>query len=169
MEITLEQLLNARDERHEMQLRLIEDYPESTLVVLTIVVPGSEKRTADSMRIADEAVSELRKAFAGSIDKEIIRDLQTGFEAYFLIPKDEKEAKIITSEIEDTHPLGRLFDIDIIGKDGVPMTRSAIGKAGRKCLLCDEDARVCMRKGTHTRQQVIDKIHQMTDEYFQQH
>ena len=42
MTITLEELLEARDNRRLAQLSLIEANPGMTLVVLTVNIPGSE-------------------------------------------------------------------------------------------------------------------------------
>ena len=56
------------------------------------------------------------------------RDLDTGYEAYLITPLPLLEAKRIAVTIEDTHPLGRLFDIDVINSDGIPVARNDIGE-----------------------------------------
>ena len=45
---------------------------------------------------------------------EEVRDLETGFEAYFVVDMAPLEAKQLCCRIEDSHPLGRLMDIDVI-------------------------------------------------------
>lgn len=44
MEITLEELLKSRDERHAHQMELLKEHEGLTLVCLTVVMPGSVKR-----------------------------------------------------------------------------------------------------------------------------
>ena len=95
----------------------------------------------------------------------IERDLETGYEAYLITPLPLLEAKRIAVQIEDTHPLGRLFDIDIIDKDGVPVSRDRVGSRPRRCLVCDREARYCMRMRWHTQEEIWERINAMVDEY----
>ena len=59
--------------------------------------------------------------------------------------------------LEDSHPLGRLFDLDVIGPDG-PLSRTEIGAPERRCLLCDRPARLCMRGHRHSYQELLAAI-----------
>lgn len=95
----------------------------------------------------------------------IERDLETGYEAYLITPLPLLVAKRIAIKIEDTHPLGRLFDIDIIDKDGVPVSRDRVGSRPRRCLVCDREARYCMRMRWHTQEEIWERINAMVDEY----
>ena len=97
--------------------------------------------TNDELRVRGD---ELGVRFGGRL---IERDLETGYEAYLITPLPLLDAKRIAVQIEDTHPLGRLFDIDIIDKDGVPVSRDRVGSRPRRCLVCDREARYCMRRG----------------------
>ena len=94
-----------------------------------------------------------------------LRDLPTGYEAYLVTPLSNEEAKKETCRIEDTHPLGRLFDLDVIDADGVPMSRESMGLSPRKCLVCDNEARYCMRNRTHTMAELTAKIDEMIESY----
>ena len=95
----------------------------------------------------------------------IERDLETGYEAYLITPLPLLEAKRIAVQIEDTHPLGRLFDIDIIDKDGVPVSRDRVGSRPRRCLVCDREARYCMRMRWHTQEEIWERIYAMVDSW----
>ena len=93
------------------------------------------------------------------------RDLNTGYEAYLITPLPLLEAKRIAVTIEDTHPLGRLFDIDVINSDGIPVARNDIGEKPRRCLVCEHEARYCMRMRWHTQEEIWAKINEMVDLY----
>ena len=95
----------------------------------------------------------------------IERDLNTGYEAYLITTMPLLEAKRVAVEIEDTHPLGRLFDIDVIDKQGIPVSRDRVGGQPRRCLVCDHEARYCMRMRWHTQEEIWARINQMTDDY----
>ena len=189
--ITLHELLASRDARHATQQKLLAEHSGKTLVCLTVVMPGSVKRNQQSLTAAHAAVEAMRKAFAVKENKGLSPletlenpenlvplenpeplaptllelDLETGYEAYLITPMPLLEAKRIAVNIEDTHPLGRLFDIDIINADGVPVSRDAIGEKPRRCLVCDHEARYCMRMCWHTQEEIWAKINEMVDLY----
>ena len=189
--ITLNELLASRDARHATQQKLLAEHSGKTLVCLTVVMPGSVKRNQQSLTAAHAAVEAMRKAFGIKENKGLSPletlenpenlvplenpeppaptllelDLETGYEAYLITPMPLLEAKRIAVSIEDTHPLGRLFDIDIINADGVPVSRDAIGEKPRRCLVCDHEARYCMRMRWHTQEEIWAKINEMVDSY----
>lgn len=189
--ITLNELLASRDARHATQQKLLAEHSGKTLVCLTVVMPGSVKRNQQSLTAAHAAVEAMRKAFAVKENKGLFPletpenpenlvplenpeppaptllklDLETGYEAYLITTMPLLEAKRIAVNIEDTHPLGRLFDIDIINADGVPVSRDAIGEKPRRCLVCDHEARYCMRMRWHTQEEIWAKINEMVDSY----
>lgn len=165
MEITLDQLLASREERASFQKELLKSYPGKTLVCLTVIMPGKVKRNLQSLIVAQAALTALVSAFGDSMLKLEVRDRQTGYEAYLETTLSHGEAKRKTCSIEDTHPLGRLFDLDVIDADGVPISRETIGLNPRKCLICDNEARYCMRNRTHTLSELSARIDEMIDAY----
>lgn len=167
MEITLDMLLESREKRWQLQRQLIQENPGLTLVCLTVIMPGNVKRNAQSLVVAHAAVEAIQEAFGQSIQWQREQDLSTGYEGYYLVDMSMIDCKRLACEIEDNHPLGRLFDIDVINTHVEPVSRSVIGREGRKCLLCDQDARYCMRNHTHTRDELQQKIQQMIEAYAQ--
>ncbi len=159
--ITLDRLLASRDARHEMQMRMLADNPDKTLVCMTVVMPGSVKRNEVSLTVAHAAVEALKVAFAKEADAMVERDLDTGYEAFLTVDMPLMQVKRMTCDIEDTHPLGRLFDIDVIDAEGVPVSRDRAGRSARRCLLCHMDARYCMRTRQHSQQEIWQRIEQM--------
>ena len=165
MEITLDQLLASREERASFQKELLKSYPGKTLVCLTVIMPGKVKRNLQSLIVAQAALTALVCAFGDSMLKLEVRDRQTGYEAYLETTLSHGEAKRKTCSIEDTHPLGRLFDLDVIDADGIPISRETIGLDPRKCLICDNEARYCMRNRTHTLSELSARIDEMIEAY----
>lgn len=166
--ITLHELLASRDARHAMQHALLAEHPGKTLVCLTVVMPGSVKRNEASLTVAHAAVAAMRRAFAtrdGCPTPLIERDLNTGYEAYLLSDLPLLDAKRTAVAIEDSHPLGRLFDIDIIDRQGIPVSRDRVGVGPRRCLVCDREARYCMRMRWHTQEEIWQKIDALVEEY----
>ena len=165
MEITLDQLLASREERAFFQKELLKSHPGKTLVCLTVIMPGKVKRNLQSLVVAQAAVTALVSAFGGSMLRLELRDLPTGYEGYLVTQLSNGEAKREACRIEDTHPLGRLFDLDVIDADGVPVPRESIGQSPRKCLVCGNEARWCMRNRTHSMAELTAKIDEMIEAY----
>ena len=187
--VTLNELLASRDSRHAMQQKLLAEHSGKTLVCLTVVMPGSVKRNQQSLIVAHAAVEQMIESYELGVrsyelgvrsdelgvrsdelgirfgGRLIERDLETGYEAYLITDLPLLEAKRIAVQIEDTHPLGRLFDIDIIDKDGVPVSRDRVGSHPRRCLVCNREARYCMRMRWHTQEEIWERINAMVDEY----
>ena len=151
MEITLDALLKSRDDRHALQQQLRQQHPESTLVCLTVVMPGSVKRNLYSVVTAQAALTALLDRLGEHVQATRARDLATGYEAYLITDLPALEAKRVTCDIEDSHPLGRLFDIDVMEP--------------RRCLLCDHEARWCMRNHSHSQEELMAHIRQLIDDY----
>jgi holo-ACP synthase CitX len=159
MEITLDQLLQARDDRYARQLALTKEWPDRTLVCLTVVLPGPVKRDARSLKVAESAVAAVREVLA-PVYKELY-DLETGFEGYFLVDAPLLDVKKACCGIENEHPYGRLMDLDVIepvGETVVPVSRDRVGEEPRRCLLCDRPARECMRAHTHSFGEIVQTI-----------
>ena len=164
MPVTLEQLLLSRERRVQHQKDLLGANPGKSLLCLTVQLPGAEKRTDISLKIAKAGVEAVRAAF--SPDFEELKDLETGFEGYFILSMPPLPAKRLACQVEDSHPLGRLMDLDIchlFDRQPMPLSRGDIGLAPRRCLLCDNEARYCMRAQLHTQEELLARIKEMVE------
>lgn len=158
--ITLEQLLESRDRRAAHQKELLTAFPDCSLICLTVQLPGATKRTRESLLIGGAGLAALLDRFGSVLRHVQVRDLETGYEAYLLVTLPPRLCKQFCVDIEEKHPLGRLMDIDVPGID-----REALGLPPRRCLLCGENARVCMRAHTHTTEELLERIRQMVEDY----
>lgn len=158
--ISLEQLLESRDKRAAHQRALMEKYPDCTLVCLTVQLPGSVKRDSRSLLIGGAGLAALLNKFDGFLSNTEVKDLETGYEAYLMVAQPALEVKRVCCRLEQEHPLGRLMDMDVMGKEG-PVSREQLGLPPRQCLLCSQPARYCMRARTHTPEELQEKINHL--------
>lgn len=165
MEITLDELLASREERQRRQLELLRRHPGATLVCLTVIMPGPVKRDIRSLVVAQAALDALIARFGSDMENIGTRDLPTGYEAYLLVSCSPEEAKRAVCLIEDTHPLGRLFDMDVLDGMGRALSRTELGMEERRCLLCGREARWCMRNRTHSREELLAEIDRRIGDY----
>ncbi len=133
---------------------------EGAVVTLTVNWPGPGKDSPKARLIHAAGAKALREAFPERIVYEEMRELATGDEAYFIVNESTEAVKAATCKIEDTHPLGRLFDIDVFGAKA-PISRTALGFAPRRCMVCGGETLVCRRLGRHTLEELEERIDAM--------
>jgi len=158
-QVTLKELLEAREARAAHQWELMNRYPQYSLISMTLNIPGPIK---DSSKYRDAlvfGVSELKKHLEEVVFEEI-RWLKTGSEAFLVVNEQAFDVKKKAVMVEEESPVGRLLDIDVIGKEG-PVSRTEVGGEPRKCLLCDDDAKVCARSQKHSLEELLIKIDEM--------
>lgn len=158
--MTLEELLASRDAREAHQTELLGEYPGKSLLCLTVILPGPVKRSDMSLKIASSAVEAVREEFSSVFEE--LRDLETGYEGYFLIDLPPVDAKRLAVSLEEEHPLGRLFDLDVITSSG-PLGREELGLPSRTCIICGRPVRECMRTRKHSTEELLSRIEAIID------
>ena len=163
LEITLEQLLESRDKRAEFQSILLRGY-NTPLVSFTVNMPGKVKKNHRSEAVFNAGVEAIRENLAGHIVYYKLLDNPTGPEGYFAVDMEVNELKAAMCHIEDSHPLGRLMDIDVLSSPGKHVSRTVLGQQPRKCLVCGGMAAACTRSRAHPVEQLIAAIDQLLED-----
>lgn len=164
----LHKILLSREQRAEKQKALIKTY-NCSIISFVLNIPGPQKDSPLYRRIHHVGVSELISKIQEKgleILYKQIEDKDTGSQAYICIDADSVELKKITVELEENHPLGRIFDLDVIDKNCKGITREMLGLSKRKCLLCDDESTICRRERKHTTEELILKINDLSDKFF---
>ena len=166
---SIKEILAARDRRIALQKILLKKYQKTTLISFKLNIPGATKDCTVYRKVFDTGEQLLKKAIEAEHHKlqfSKSKYLFTGSEGYFCIDADPFQIKKTTAAIENNHPLGRLFDYDVLNFDGSQIKRSEIGLPVRKCFLCKEDAFICARSRKHPLPEIIKKIEEIIDNYF---
>lgn len=165
---TLNDILRAKEERGQFQQQLLVHY-HNTLISYKLNIPGGVKYNKMIRRIFDAGIEVLKQR----LDKnnmvllyEKVFYKHSGPEFFGVLADSAPVVKKVTCSIEEDHPLGRLYDFDVIAKSGKPCSREDIEKTGRKCFLCQQPAFVCARSRTHSVAEMLAKIQAMYDCYF---
>lgn len=91
--------------------------------------------------------------------------LPTGPEALWCVDHAASEIKAFCTDLEHTHPLGRLWDIDVIcPKDGT-VGRQSMGKTSA-AACCAMNLRTPARSRRHDTGEVVARVEQMIDAWF---
>jgi holo-ACP synthase len=163
-EITLEEILDAREKRVSMQQKILETYPNSSLLVATMNIPGPIKNSIGLMAIFVETVAYIEHQLADVVPNvRICHSKKTGAEYYLavnLLPEKLKKKMI---QIEESYKYGRLFDLDVIWFDEKfkNISRQVLKLPSRKCLICQKDAKECGRSQQHSIEELQNKIYEM--------
>ena len=147
-EVTLQEILDARDRRAEAQRRLLKQLARP-LVSFTMNIPGPVKDSAMIRRAFDEGLRMLDDALGEAGIACVSRQIthaDTGNEFLCAVKASPAAVKEICTRIEDGSPMGRLFDMDVIGLDGQKLAR----KEERRCLVCGASGRGCASRRLHS-------------------
>lgn len=161
-EVTLMEMLDAREKRACVQQSLIQKY-KKPIICFTMNIAGPVK-DSDTIR---QGYSIGREMLEQRLRVQRIQVLHfeqaqgvTGSEAIYVVDAKGASIKKMTCEIEEASGLGRLFDMDVIAPDGEKYERTA----PRKCLICGGQAQVCARSRIHSVAELQAKTAQILNE-----
>lgn len=160
----MKNILRDREERYYKILSLIDKY-RVPVICGKINYPGNDKDTLEAVK-AFQILKQLltEKLSENSIHTQILSG-DDGSSILMAITMKPLEAKKIAVDLEMNHSLGRLFDIDVYAGEGESIGREKLGMESRMCIICQEDARVCMKTGRHSLQEVVDRVNQLINDY----
>lgn len=166
-EVSLEEVLRAREERVRRQSELREKCG-GTLISFTMNIAGAVKDSPlirrgflYGCRMLDAALSRAGMPVLA----RRTRFEATGCEALCAVEGEAGEVKRLCVAIEEAERVGRLFDLDVLGSDGVGLSREGLGFASRGCLVCGAAGRGCAARQRHG----IDEVRTVTERILREH
>ncbi len=183
--ITLEQMLDARERRAERQREYLSrpqpgtpaGAPARALISFTLNLPGERKAYPLAVRAFHEGGRSLDARLPRNRLSVVLREeflLPTGPEGYWLLQADAPDTgaawldrvKALTLAIEESHPLGRLWDLDVIPPTGRPLKGEERGRAERPCLICGKPVWECARSRAHAAEELARRAAGLIRDYF---
>lgn len=158
--VSIPELLVSRDERQARQ------HARSSAILfhwspLPWLRLGPIKDSEVTRRIFNHGVTALCALAAKQgwqIQEQAALVSASGPEGMLSIAAPARDLKLATIELEHSHPLGRLWDIDVLTPEGEILSRRDYSLPPRRCLLCEQSAAVCARGKTH---QLTDLLNRM--------
>ncbi len=163
--VDLETVLAARETRVARRLALFATR-RRPVVSLTVVMPGPVKDNRAARLVRDVALDALSDRLGRlNVAAEIVHlgNGPAGPEALVSVDLDASTLKRETVALEDAHPLGRLWDLDVIDPVAGGLSRRDFGHPPRRCLVCGEPAHACARSRAHSPEELLVKIEEMID------
>ena len=166
MEVTLMEILEAREVRARRQKELLERLGK-TVISFSMNIPGPVKDSGLIRRGFLEGCAALDAAFDSQ--KVLFREIypaHTGWEGLYALEMEPEAVKKITTAIEDDHGLGRLFDMDVIGPDNRKLDRELVGGGNRNCIVCGAPGRGCASRRIHSVESLQQAVQGILTSYF---
>ncbi len=162
MEISLMELLDARERRVLIQNKIIKEYP-CPLICFTMNIAGPVKTSPLILRAFNYGLSELEKNFSEyKILNRLIEYEKSGPAAFYSVSGQALDIKNICVSIEESTPLGRLFDMDVLDASGNKLER----KCERSCIVCGKKGRSCAAGRLHSVEILKDTTKQIITRHF---
>ncbi len=144
-------LLEAREWRVLRQQELLEQY-RKPLICFTMNIAGPEKYNSLIRQSFSIGCRRLLSQLPRMAHWEV-HPLDTGCVGFFAVDAPAGEIKALCIQLEESSALGRLFDLDVLDESGRKLER----EQPRRCLLCEQDARICARNRNHGLEAIIAK------------
>ena len=165
--VTSVELRAARDRRVLKKWELLTTGGGICLVEFSLNIAGAVKTFPFARAAFREEVRELSDRLSRfSVLKTEVYEKNTGNCAFFLLKSQAIQVKKFLVSIEESHPLGRLFNLDVCGPDGISVKRHDLGLLPRTCLVCGEDAHVCAEKKSHSMELIQWQTAKLFHEFF---
>lgn len=161
--VSIPELLASRDERQARQQAWLARH-RASLISFTVVAPGPVKDSALTRRIFNHgmtALLALAEQSAWTVREHTALVSVSGPEGLLAIAAPAEDLKLAAIELEHSHPLGRLWDIDVLTPEGDILSRRHFALSARRCLLCGQSAADCARGKTHALSDLIIRMEEL--------
>ncbi len=165
LEISLPDLLTSRDARQARQQEWI-GLHQVTLISFTVVYPGAVKDSHLVRHIFNQGLNALKQV---ALCRQWVLlsqqsfPLKTGPECLVAVDANAVEVKKALIEAEELSPVGRLWDFDVFDAQGQQFSRSQLNLPPRRCLICENEAKVCARHRTHPLNEIFNQIEELAN------
>ena len=166
--VSLHEIMDARERRFRRQQELLIQF-HCTLISFTMNIAGPIKNSGLISRGFDTGKSLIGNQLNSvgiQIQHQEESRTHTGCEAFIVVKADPVSVKRLAVEAEDCHPIGRLFDMDVLTGYGIQVSRRQLGFPERKCLICGGPAKECASRRIHSAGTLQEKTTWLLRKYF---
>lgn len=163
----MEQMLTAREERAYRQFLLNQQW-HLPILSFCMNIAGPVKDSPLIRRGFQEGCGAIDcRIPKAAVRHQEILEAVTGCEAIYVLDMEPVRIKAITTAIEDTHELGRLFDMDVLDADLNKLERSLVHGKSRNCIVCGAAGGGCASRRVHRVEELQRTTRGMLIRFFQ--
>ena len=163
--VTVQDMLQARDARVARQAEMLRRHHQP-LISFTMNIAGSIKVDGDIHRAFCEGERWIKAHLTQQGVPVLAAERHiawTGCEALWAVEADAAWLKGQMTAMEESCPLGRLFDIDVMDGQGRHLSRAG----ERACLICGGPVRACARSRAHPAEELFARAKEIIRSHFQ--
>lgn len=160
----IDKILEDREKRYNIILELIEKHGLPVLCG-KINYPGNNKNAKEAKEAFNILLKSIEEVFQSYTIDKVITSGYDGSGVILVLNIESKAAKGKAVAIEENHSIGRIFDIDIYDTDGAPLSREDKGMQPRKCMVCGQNARECMKLKRHSLEETLKIVNGIINNY----
>jgi len=161
-EVGVIDIAESRNIRQAQQFALLKS--NKTLISFCLNIPGPIKQSFYLHKVFLSGLNEVKNTFNKEIKHIEIINPKTGSEAKILLDINSQDVKDKCILIEENHPLGRLFDLDVLDLKNNNLIHLERAKP-RKCLICNDEAKLCARSRKHSLIEMQEKVTNLFIDY----
>ncbi len=163
----LAQILSFRELKADAQQNISRPLGGCDVLSFGMNIPGPIKTSAAIHRGFLCGIRRLKQVLIKANVKilaEQVMESPAGYAAIYAVSGMSAQAlKLLVMALEDTHPLGRLWDFDVLIQGHIPVGRENLEKPGRPCLICGSPAKLCARSQAHSREELAQAVQLLLD------
>lgn len=161
MDEFISRLLDSRERRYDYQKKLINKY-KKPIISFMLNIPGKIKRTDKYVEFHKMGIKLIEDTLGKKLLISEYYDEDTGMYYLASVDLNGEELKRKMIALEDS-PQGRLFDIDVFDENHRQITRKSLNLEPRKCLLCSNYARICIKEQIHSYNDLVNKTEEIVN------
>ncbi|WP_062551674.1 citrate lyase holo-[acyl-carrier protein] synthase [Peptoniphilus phoceensis] len=160
---SMNRMLEAKEKRYYKIKNLTEKYKAPVLSFM-LNIPGEEKNFIEAVDFHKKYIEKIKKLLKENKIKILFEDyenLVTGMEYIAVLNGNGSLIKKLMIEVEENSLSGRLLDLDIYDKNFSQVSRSSLGLPERKCIICGDTARSCIKEERHKLEELEEKVREI--------
>lgn len=164
--LAMNRMLEAKEKRYYKIKGLTERY-EAPVLSFMLNIPGEYKNFKEAVDFHKKYIEKIKKLLEENqinILFEEYENLITGMEYIGVLDGNGREIKKLMMEVEEESEGGRLLDLDIYDKDFSQISRSSLELPERKCIICGDTARTCIKEERHKLEELEEKVREIIRE-----
>lgn len=157
-EVTLSQVLALREDRVRWQGEMLAcGLP---VISFSMNIAGPVKTSPLIRRAMADGVFLLRARLGETLRREERHPSPAGDTVLFSVDREPAALKEICLALEEEHPCGRLFDLDVIAPTGEKLARPR----QRGCFVCGKEGSGCAARRLHSVEELQKRTHEILTE-----
>ncbi|KOY81368.1 citrate lyase holo-[acyl-carrier protein] synthase [Lysinibacillus macroides] len=132
---------------------------DSTLLQITLNIPGENKNIPEVLFLFSEALNSIRSLFLSDDIKFKILYLSESYvgpTSFIMVDCNAKDVKNMCLGLEDTHPLSKYWDLDVFNREGMKVSRDP--ERAKKCFICEKKAKICVFMQSHSIEELLNQL-----------